>query len=154
MANWSSQLFDLRAPSSTDVPVLLLNQPISWPARPQQRSQKSLRKSSRPSFLRGLKWRTLKRTPSLENNNLVPRACPIFKGKALGDEVVVLPTSFPGRNPKTSFGSHGPPFHANRLYMRFFRSLLILMRFPYTHPIMSPPLACIENECQRIRFII
>ena len=25
---WSSQLFDLRAPSSTDVPVLLLNQPI------------------------------------------------------------------------------------------------------------------------------
>ena len=28
MANRSSQLFDLRAPSSTDVPVLLLNQPI------------------------------------------------------------------------------------------------------------------------------
>ena len=25
---WSSQLFDLRAPSSTDVHVLLLNQPI------------------------------------------------------------------------------------------------------------------------------
>ena len=25
--HWSSQLFDLRAPSSTDVPVLLLNQP-------------------------------------------------------------------------------------------------------------------------------
>ena len=72
MANWSIQLFDLRAPSSTDVPVLLLNQPISWPARPQQRSQKSLRKSSRLSFLHGLKWRTLKRTPSLENNNLVP----------------------------------------------------------------------------------
>ena len=27
-SHWSSQLFDLRAPSSTDVPVLLLNQPI------------------------------------------------------------------------------------------------------------------------------
>ena len=25
---WSCQLFNLRAPSSTDVPVLLLNQPI------------------------------------------------------------------------------------------------------------------------------
>ena len=28
LCHWSSQLFDLRAPSSTDVPVLLLNQPI------------------------------------------------------------------------------------------------------------------------------
>ena len=28
--HWSSQLFDLRAPSSTDVPVLLLNQPKIW----------------------------------------------------------------------------------------------------------------------------
>ena len=30
---WSSQLFNLRAPSSTDVPVLLLDQPIifTWP---------------------------------------------------------------------------------------------------------------------------
>ena len=27
-SHWSTQLFDLRAPSSTDVPVLLLNQPI------------------------------------------------------------------------------------------------------------------------------
>ena len=27
LCQWSSQLFDLRAPSSTDVPVLLLNQP-------------------------------------------------------------------------------------------------------------------------------
>ena len=27
LRHWSSQLFDLRAPSSTDVPVLLLNQP-------------------------------------------------------------------------------------------------------------------------------
>ena len=27
LCHWSSQLFDLRAPSSTDVPVLLLNQP-------------------------------------------------------------------------------------------------------------------------------
>ena len=27
LSHWSSQLFDLRAPSSTDVPVLLLNQP-------------------------------------------------------------------------------------------------------------------------------
>ena len=29
LCHWSSQLFDLRAPSSTDVPVLLLNQPIT-----------------------------------------------------------------------------------------------------------------------------
>ena len=29
LCHWSSQLFDLRAPSSTDVPVLLLNQPNS-----------------------------------------------------------------------------------------------------------------------------
>ena len=28
LLHWSSQLFDLRAPSSTDVPILLLNQPI------------------------------------------------------------------------------------------------------------------------------
>ena len=28
LCHWSSQLFDLRTPSSTDVPVLLLNQPI------------------------------------------------------------------------------------------------------------------------------
>ena len=28
LCDWSSQLFDLRAPSSTDVPILLLNQPI------------------------------------------------------------------------------------------------------------------------------
>ena len=28
LCHWSSQLFDLREPSSTDVPVLLLNQPI------------------------------------------------------------------------------------------------------------------------------
>ena len=28
LCHWSSQLFDLRAPLSTDVPVLLLNQPI------------------------------------------------------------------------------------------------------------------------------
>ena len=27
LCHWSSQLFDLRAPSSTDLPVLLLNQP-------------------------------------------------------------------------------------------------------------------------------
>ena len=27
--DWSSQLFDLRAPSSTNLPVLLLNQPIA-----------------------------------------------------------------------------------------------------------------------------
>ena len=27
LSHWSSQLFDLRAPSSTDVPVLLLHQP-------------------------------------------------------------------------------------------------------------------------------
>ena len=31
LCHWSSQLFDLRVSSSTDVPVLLLNQPtISW----------------------------------------------------------------------------------------------------------------------------
>ena len=120
MANWSSQLFDLRAPSSTDVPVLLLNQPFCSPARPQQRSQKSLRKSARPSFLRVLKWRT----PSL-----------------------VLPTSFPGRNLETSFGSQ---FHAHRLYMRFFLSLPPV----HTQKIISPPLACIENECQRIPSIM
>ena len=28
LCHWSRQLFDLRAPSSTDVPVLLLNQPF------------------------------------------------------------------------------------------------------------------------------
>ena len=28
LCHWSSQLFDLRAPSSIDAPVLLLNQPI------------------------------------------------------------------------------------------------------------------------------
>ena len=33
LCHWSSQLFDLRAPLSTDVPVLLLNLPISvWTA--------------------------------------------------------------------------------------------------------------------------
>ena len=32
LRHWSSQLFDLRAPSSTDVPVLLLNQ--RWPGKP------------------------------------------------------------------------------------------------------------------------
>ena len=30
LCHWSSQLFDLRAQSSTDVPVLLLNQPLNW----------------------------------------------------------------------------------------------------------------------------
>ena len=30
LCHWSSQLFDLRAPSSTDVPVLLLNKPITY----------------------------------------------------------------------------------------------------------------------------
>ena len=30
LCHWSSQLFDLRAPSSTDVPVLLLNHPIIY----------------------------------------------------------------------------------------------------------------------------
>ena len=30
LCHWSSQLFDLRAPSSTDVPLLLLNQPNIW----------------------------------------------------------------------------------------------------------------------------
>ena len=29
LCHWSSQLFDLRAQSSTDVPILLLNQPIN-----------------------------------------------------------------------------------------------------------------------------
>ena len=29
LCHWSSQLFDLRAPSSNDVPVLLLNRPIA-----------------------------------------------------------------------------------------------------------------------------
>ena len=29
LCHWSSQLFNLRAPSSTEVPVLLLNQPIT-----------------------------------------------------------------------------------------------------------------------------
>lgn len=28
-SNWSFQLFDSRAPSSTEIPVLLLNQPIN-----------------------------------------------------------------------------------------------------------------------------
>ena len=28
LCHWSTQLFDLRVPSSTDVPVLLLNQPV------------------------------------------------------------------------------------------------------------------------------
>ena len=31
LCHWSSQLFDLRAPSSTDAPVLLLNQPNNAP---------------------------------------------------------------------------------------------------------------------------
>ena len=30
LCHWSSQLFDLRASSSTDVPVLLLSQPNVW----------------------------------------------------------------------------------------------------------------------------
>ena len=34
LCHWSSKLFDLRAPSSTDVPVLLLNQPTNSPERP------------------------------------------------------------------------------------------------------------------------
>ena len=33
LCHWSSQLFDLRAPSSTDVPVLFLNQPNVWNAQ-------------------------------------------------------------------------------------------------------------------------
>ena len=33
LCHWSSQLFDLRAQSSTDVPALLLNQPTVWVTR-------------------------------------------------------------------------------------------------------------------------
>ena len=33
LRHWSSQLFDLRAPSSTDAPVLLVNQPSTYHAR-------------------------------------------------------------------------------------------------------------------------
>ena len=34
LCHWLSQLFDLRAPSSTDVPVLLLNQPMEGVGTP------------------------------------------------------------------------------------------------------------------------
>ena len=34
LCHWSSHLFNLRAPSSTDVPVLLLNQPNDYPESP------------------------------------------------------------------------------------------------------------------------
>ena len=41
LCHWSSQLFDMRAPLSTDVPVLLLNQPdVGYErAGPLQRSK-------------------------------------------------------------------------------------------------------------------
>ena len=42
LCHWSSKLFDLRAPSSTDVPVLLLNQPTNSPDRPPYISLKNL----------------------------------------------------------------------------------------------------------------
>ena len=43
---WSSQLFDLRALSSTDVPVLLLNQPISVPLQIPPSVKQMLRRNS------------------------------------------------------------------------------------------------------------
>ena len=45
LCHWSSQLFDLRTPSSTDVPVLLLNQP--HPKIPFGRNKQSKKKVRR-----------------------------------------------------------------------------------------------------------
>ena len=45
LCHWSSQLFDLRTPSSTDVPVLLLNQP--HPIIPFRRNKQSKKKVRR-----------------------------------------------------------------------------------------------------------
>ena len=45
-AVWSSQLFDLRAPSSTDFPVLLLTQPISLPLQIPPSVKQMLRRNS------------------------------------------------------------------------------------------------------------
>ena len=45
LCHWSSQLFDLRTPSSTDVPVLLLNQP--HPNIPFRRNKQSKKKVHR-----------------------------------------------------------------------------------------------------------
>ena len=45
LCHWSSQLFDLRTPSSTDVPVLLLNQPHpNIPFRRNKQSKKKVRR--------------------------------------------------------------------------------------------------------------
>ena len=44
LCHWASQLFDLRAPWSTDVPVLLLNQPgeFTQPGRQEEEDGKTL----------------------------------------------------------------------------------------------------------------
>ena len=67
---WSSHLFDLGAPSSSDVPVLLLNQPIVWAARAQGGTSRSHTPNIVPVRLSERVWCTRFQSSLLNNNYL------------------------------------------------------------------------------------
>ena len=67
---YSSHLFDLRAPSSSDVPVLLLNQPIVWAARARGGTSRSHTPNIVPARLAERDWCTRFRSSLLNNNDL------------------------------------------------------------------------------------
>ena len=78
LCHWSSQLFDLRTLSSTDVPVLLLNQPINL-LETMSCPNLILTHSSRSQYLRK-KSRTSENQASLALNCLECEFLGIFSG--------------------------------------------------------------------------
>ena len=60
LCDWSSQLFDLHAPSSTDVPALLLNQPNMSAVTVVKYLTTSSRFLSLQTFVRDVNLLTLK----------------------------------------------------------------------------------------------
>ena len=67
---WSSHLFDLCAPSSSDVPVLLLNRPIVWAARARGGTSRSHTPNIVPVRLSERVWCTRFQSSLLNNNYL------------------------------------------------------------------------------------
>ena len=67
---WSSHLFDLRAPSSSDVPVLLLHQPIVWAATARGGRSRSHTPNIVPVRLAERVWCTRSQFSLLNNNYL------------------------------------------------------------------------------------
>ena len=65
---WSSHLFDLGAPSSSDVPVLFLNQPIVWAARARGGTSRSHTPNIVPARLAERFWCTRFQSSLLNNN--------------------------------------------------------------------------------------